>query len=212
MIMAKILTTAIAAAACLATAYTASEAVVVGLPIFTTAPGSVSVVNEFQSNYPSSFYSLSYSGTIASAQGAPELVGQTISFHFSTLELHASLTIGGVNVTPFSGFNAFNDESFDIRPPEDFICDPSGNCTETYTGIFVGFNPVPVSGPSVDLLFTLSSLLPTRTGYFFCYDDNAADCTQVTDPTITEMGGRTGFVVNQSYIEGTLPNPQLAFS
>jgi hypothetical protein len=207
--MRKALTATIAASA-LAAICTSAEAITVGLPIFTTAPGSINVVNEFVFNRPSPFYTLSYTGTIASADGAPELVGQPISFSFSTVRDDAPISIGGVNLTPFPG-NGGPGDTLLISLPIDSQCDASGNCTDTFSGIFTGFNPVPAF-TDIQLLFTLSALLPTKTGYFFCLDSNPSDCTQVTDPTLTQLGGQPGFIMAENYIEGQLRNATITFS
>jgi hypothetical protein len=197
---------AIIAAATLKAICTTAQAVTVGLPIFTTAPGSINVVNEFTFNYPSSDYSLNYTGTIASAEGAPGFVGQTISLNVNTSRLEVSLEIGGTSFTSF-GVNPIN-----VAPPVNIECDPSGNnCTETFTGIFSAFNPVS-SSFDIDLLYTISAALPRTTGYFFCLDSNPTNCTQVSDPTITELGGEPGFVVTENYIEGQLRNATITFS
>jgi hypothetical protein len=208
--MRKALIATIAASA-LAAICTSAEAITVGLPIFTTTPGTINVVNEFVLNRPGPFYTLSYSGgTIASAEGAPELVGQPISFSFSTDREQAPISIGGVDLAPFPG-NGSRNNTLLIRLPIDSQCDASGNCTDTFSGIFTGFNPVPAF-IDIQLLFTLSALLPTTTGYFFCLDSNPSDCTQVSDPTLTQLGGQPGFIMAENYIEGQLRNATITFS
>jgi hypothetical protein len=76
----------------------AAQALTLGAPIFTTAPGTISILNQFEFNLPSPAYTLTMNSLIASAVGAPGLVGKSI--HFQT--------------TIFDGFGSY-DSSMSIE-------------------------------------------------------------------------------------------------
>lgn len=207
-----------AAAALFGLAALPVQAATVGLPIFTTAPATMSFTNEFIFNRPSPFYTLNYSSTIATAQGAPELVGQALDFTwfygegFIVTPVTPSLTIGGFDLT----LNAIDEVSrFRIVPPVASEV-PAGNLnTFTFAAPFQGFGPVTSAGPDILLQFTVNQPIPTLTGYLYCDapTENAASFCEFSGTFgLTEIGGiAVQLVETIDYPEGFSQNATLTF-
>lgn len=189
-----------------------------GLPIFTTAPGSVFIVNEFGPDLmPTPSYTLSFTGTIGSAQGAPELVGQTIDFSwffdggYNPGTVGSALRIAGTDILNDA---LANDHQFLAYPPldreEDF--DPvSGLATFFYSAPSQGFGPNRALFPEVLMEFSVSAPLPTRTGYRYCSADfSLCEFSQLAG--LTEIGGLPVTVDTIfNYPEGRLDGATLTF-
>jgi hypothetical protein len=191
-----------------------AQALTLGLPSFKTAPASISITNQFSPDgEPTPSYTLSVTTTIASAQGAPGLVGQSLVFYyffnggFDDGTVTSTLSIGGTDL----GLQTDAGNSFLISPPLAVpqVLDP----VFTYAGIFEGFGPNAGAFPEINLLFELSQSVPTLHGYRYCFDS----CTKFEFSNIgglTEISGIP--VVLDSdlglYPEGTIRDAVLTFS
>jgi hypothetical protein len=203
-----------------------SPAFSLGLPIFTTAPADISIVNEFMSGVPSEFYSFTLETTIASAPGTPEFVGQTFSMRFSSLPLlgpggGGSFSIAGLPgvLAEFGSPNGAGEGRAFVNPPEEFACDPAGNCIIQYVGLYNAFNTRARETPGSDSLgseilnYKLNFALPIATGYEYCFDSSVSDCFFSTVEGLIESGGRPvteNFAY--SYVEGRVRNATITFS
>jgi hypothetical protein len=199
----------------LAASFSGAEATTLGLPIFKTAPTTVQVTNEFGPVLlPTDSYTLSFTSTIASAQGAPELVGQSISFSaffvngFDPGTVSSSLFIGGVDLH-------LDAMSFLITPPvATDVFDPgTGLSTFTYSGIFAGFGPRTAAFPDIMLDFVLSAAIPTRQGFLYCQTAAPGTCEFSNIAGLTEINGQAVTVMDSfNYPEGTISNAVATFS
>ncbi len=194
-----------------------ATAATLGMPIFTTAPSTVYVTNEFGPNLmPTPSYTVHTSTTIASAQGAPDLVGQTLDFTyfqdlgFSPPFASYQLRIAGIDImvgpTVPEGY-------MDVILPYVETYDPiSGDTTFTYQGVFSGWGSK-LGDPFQVLAFTLSAALPTLDGYQYCNADFSF-CEFSNTPGLTDISG-VPVTLNDSYLgypEGQLRNATLTFS
>jgi hypothetical protein len=191
-----------------------AQAVTAGLPTFTTAPGTIHVVNQFIFGLPSQSYTISYAGTIAEAQGAPQLLGQDIQFTYTVnppdFTSPYSFSIGGVDI--LSGPGLSSDSVFVSLPLESFELDPATNFTTFgYGGIFSDFGPRTQPFPELELLFQLSSL-PLKPGYFYCeIDTDVCEFSNVAG--LTEINGNPVLLFDTfNYPEGTVANGIISFA
>ncbi len=195
------------------------DAATLGLPIFTTTPSSVFVTNQFGGNVPTPSYTLNLNSTIATADGAPELVGQTIAFSwffnggFDDGTVTPSLVIGGISVLADPLDQA---DRVLISPSiASDVFDPVTNLsTFQYSGIFAGFGPRVAAFPDIILQFALNAPIPTKEGYFYCDPNDPSDCQFSNTPGLTEING-SPVVVGQSFLgypEGTITNAVITFS
>lgn len=195
-------------AALLIAAPAASPAATYGQPVFTSAPTTISFTNMFYFLLPSDLYQIHVAPTtIASAAGAPELVGQTLSFdYFSggwSEDGSFSLRIAGDELLalPLTGDTLLFGPPYEEEVPGTF----------TYPGIFQGFGPRTQTFPEFVLKFTLSAPVPTKTGFLYCSDDESF-CDFSNIPGLTEIGG-TPVHVRETFVypEGTLANATITF-
>lgn len=205
------------AAATLLGLASSTQATVLGLPIFTVEPAIISVTNEFGPDLlPTPSYTLSFNGTIATAEGAPELVGQPINFDwfyeggFSTGSSSPSLQIGGTEILTDP---LLFDNQFLITPPYSSVFDPvTGLDTFTYTGIFAGFGPVIGTFPDLVIEFSINMPIPTREGYLYC-TLGQADCEFSNSTSVTEIGGvPASLFETYVYPEGRISGATVTFS
>jgi hypothetical protein len=195
-----------------------AAAATLGLPTFTTAPSTISIVNEFGGNLPTGSYTLSLNSIIATADGAPELVGQAIDFSwfynggFTGGFGSPSLQIGGVNLLrdPLSSLDQLL-----IGPPiASDVFDPVSNLsTFEYSGIFTGFGPRISTFPEIVLQFVLNAPIPTLDGYLYCNTSNT-NCSFSNTPGLSQINGEA-VMVSQSFLgypEGRITNATMTFS
>ncbi len=172
----------------------AAEALTLGAPIFTTAPGTISILNQFEFNVPSPVYTLTMNGTIASAVGAPGLVGKSIYFQTTIVfggSFDSAMSIDGVDLHPDA---ANNDQVLANMPVATSVYDGATNKnTDTFSGIFSAFGPVTydisTSGGGVLLQYVLSAPLPQITQYEYCEIANPSVCTYSLQAGLTEISG-----------------------
>lgn len=167
--MAAALTAAIAGFAALPAA-----AATVGLPILTSAPGTLSFVNEFGPELlPTNLFTMSFNGTIASAQGAPELAGATLSFSMFVSDYGGfyiedapgnHFTIGGENIMLLGASHDVIPAFFPIASEVD---NGDGTWTYTYHAPFNGFGPKTGDYPDVALQFSWTGGYPSKDGYLY---------------------------------------------
>jgi hypothetical protein len=208
-----------AASVMLAATSGAAQALTLGAPIFTTAPSDVFILNQFEFNAPSDTYTLTLNSTIATAVGAPDLVGKTI--HFETtirgigLSTDAALSIDGVDLNAF-GFT--DNQVFAYLPVATTVYDAATNTnTDTFSGIFETFGPVTydifTGGSGVLLQYILSAPLPQITQYEYCEIANPSVCTYSFQAGLTEISGVpvADSGLDFSGPEGTIHNATLTF-
>jgi hypothetical protein len=193
-----------------------AEAVVLGEPTFTTAPATVSVVNMFSSFggdfFPTSRYVLRTSTTIASAQGAPSLVGQSFEFGFDSVSDEAIFSIGGDSATAFSSSpNLTGTGNLFLSGIEDFICTPAG-CDLGFRGVYAAFPYDPAKSGSLELQFTLNFALPNRQGFEYCFIDNPSDCRFSNTAGVMEIDGRPVRGNSFTYAEGSVRDATISFA
>jgi hypothetical protein len=192
-----------------------AEATPVSELSFTTSPAAISVVNEFGPDlFPTDSYTISVNTTIGSAVGAPNLVGQSLSFSYFIENgfnpgVVSSLKIGGTEVL----FDPLlNDGEFLLTPPIasssfDLV---SGKNIFGYTAPFQDFGPRLGDFPDILMDFVLDKPLPTKTGFEYC---TLLECEFSTVAGLTAIGGDA--VVSTTdivYTEGTISEGTLTFS
>lgn len=209
----------------------ASFAATLGLPVFTTAPSTIFVTNDFgPSNYPGA-YSLRINAPVVSAQGAPGFVGETITLatnEFLDPEVYGDLSIGGVNLyDPFSGFTLSYDEAAnqgtaEFLLPFTEVLDPVTNeyvldFDDFFTPFFPGGEPTELT--QVTLAFTLSAPLPTKRFAYYCFTDVApgSEC-EVNENAgadlLTTVDGRPveeDLEISTSYFDGKVDDVVATF-
>jgi hypothetical protein len=200
-----------------------ASALTLGLPIFTTTPGDIHLLNQFQDSVPSSEYTLSLLSTIASAQGAPGLVGKTINFEItiesiSGFSRDARLSIDGVDLNAFAGAFGRGDTVSLSLPISSSVYDPATDkTTDSFAGIFSSFGPVTYgvgSYSDVFLQYVLSTtVLPQTVVYEYCQTAHPSICELSKDPNLTEIGGEpVDLGLEFSGPEGTLRGATMTFS
>lgn len=197
---------------------TGAEASPVGTPLFTTAPATIFITNEFGTDlFPTDSFSVSVTTTIGSADGAPNLVGETLVFHYFidngfAVSPTASLVIDGVE-TMFDPL--LFDGQFLFGPPVDTaVFDPgTGNDIFTYDAPFDDFGPRTDIFPEILFEFLINDPLPTRTG--FEYVTAGGDIIFDNTPGITSFGSSPDDAVVSSteitYTEGTISGGTITF-
>lgn len=194
------------------------DAATVGLPIFTTAPSTVHITNQFgPPGLPTPSYTLNLHSTIDTAQGAPELVGQSIDFSwfynggFDDGSVFVSLNIGGQEILADP---LMQNNQVLISPPyvEDSFDPGTGLATFSYPGIFAGFGPNTAIFPELTLEFALNALIPTLSGFLYC-TAGMAHCEFSNTAGLTEIGGDP-VTVYESFVypEGHITNAVMTFS
>lgn len=186
----------------------AALAVPHGLPILQTAPSTISIVNEFFFNLPSPFYTISLNSTIASAQGAPDLVGETISLTYFSGGVGASVPysfrIRGTELMA----GPVSETSFLIGPAYTEIT-PN---TFVYDDPFSGFGPRTAPFPEIELSFAVNGPLPTKTAYLYCTPPANTDCELSEMPGLTSIDGRPVAVQDTFvYPEGQIADGTVTF-
>jgi hypothetical protein len=195
----------------------AAEALPLGTPIFTTAPGNISILNQFEFNLPSDTYTLTLNSTILTAQGAPGLVGKTIHFQTTILgtvqTVNVSMSIDGVDLNPFG----YTGNQIFANPPvatSDYDAATNTN-TDTFSGIFSPFGPVTYSffnSGSVLLQFVLNAPLPLITQFEYCETADPRRCTFSLQDGLTEINGQPVFLaILAEGPEGTIQNATMTF-
>ena len=151
----------------------AAQATTLGLPILTTEPGTIFFVNQFDGQTPTDSFTMTYTGVIATAEGAAELVGKSIFFQwffdggFDDGTVFSQLIIDGYDLTVekdvFDQFRMF------ILPPIDTDTPVTPTTSLfTYLAPFNGYGPFEGEFPNRELLMEFSGAIPTKTGYFYC--------------------------------------------
>ena len=195
-----------------------AQAATLGLPIFTTAPTAIHVTNQFGPDLvPTPSYTLNLHSVIATAQGAPGLIGQEIDLTlfvnggFDDGTVFSHLAIGGQEILADSDGGP---DRIVVSPPETSAFDPvTGLTTFSYTGIFAGFGPRLSLLPEFLLQFAIDMPIPTLNGYRYCTAGEAY-CEFSNTPGLTEITGQAVTVQSSflDYPEGTLSNAVMTFS
>ncbi|MDO5759005.1 MAG: VPLPA-CTERM sorting domain-containing protein [Rhodobacterales bacterium] len=200
---------------------TAASAAILGTPSFTTAPATVSVVNEFAEggryfdvgNAPYDSYTVSVNTTIASSFGLPSLVGSSLSFSYGmengiSFDSFDTLKIAGVEVLVDP---LYNEGPFLFYPPIASI-DPGGPGefdTFYYAAPFTDFGPRSAEFPEFVMSFEINQPLPTKTGFEQC---NALDECEFSNSLLADIGGSPVTVFESyDYIEGHIDDGTLTF-
>jgi hypothetical protein len=194
-----------------------ASATTLGMPIFNTAPSTIFITNQFDGTLPTPSYTLSLHSTIATAEGAPELVGQNIDFTwffdggFDDGTIFSSLNIGGTEILVDPLLRAY--ELSVGFPYIELSFDPgTGLADWAYPGIFAGFGPRTGIFPEVTLSWALDAILPTREGYLYCATAGGY-CEYSEIAGLTEIAGLPAYV-EQSFIfpEGRIDDATVTFS
>lgn len=151
-----------------------ASAATVGLPILKTAPGTLTFVNEFGPDLlPSNLFTMSFTGSIASAQGASDLVGATLGFSMLVsdyggfyFEMAPSdfFTIAGENIVQLGASEDIIPATFPLAGDVD---NGDGTWTFTYQAPFSGFGPQIGNYPEVLLQFSWTGGYPMKNGYLY---------------------------------------------
>jgi hypothetical protein len=208
-----------AASVMLAATSGAAQALTLGAPIFTTAPDDIFILNQFIDSVPSNQYTLTLNSTIATAQGAPGLVGKTIQFQTTVrgigLSDSVSMSIDGVNLNP-GGYT--DNQIYAYLPVATSTYDAATNTnTDTFSGIFSPFGPATydifIGGSGVLLQFILSAPLPQITQYQYCEIADPSVCTYSFQAGLTEISGVpvADSGLDFSGPEGTIHNATMTF-
>jgi hypothetical protein len=195
-----------------------ANATSVGLPSFMTAPTNISITNQFDVfGLPTSSYTLSFTSTIASAQGADALVGKPIHFSFydefgydDGTQAENDLTIGGIDLQ----MQYLAPRQIMISPPVASETDDpaTGLLIFDYDGIFAGFGPRISLYDTISLVFTLPAGLPTKTGFLYC-EANSSFCEYSNIAGLTEIRGHLVSVDQTfTYPEGEMRNAAVTFA
>lgn len=197
-----------------------ATATTLGLPIFTTAPSFVSFTNNFDvSGVPTGLYFLSVDTVIASARGAPELIGKSLSFKgmFSLLgspSVSNLIEVSAFSIAGISDLAYFPYESpfIDVLPPVITEVDPvTGEFVYSVDPIFAGFGPTAIDGFMLSV--KLNTQVPTKNGYTYCtFDYGFCEFSNIAG--LTEISGQLVPNVEShlAYPEGHLSNATLTFS
>lgn len=200
-------TTIVAACATISALSLPAAAATTGAPTFTTETGTLSFLNNFQFGSPSDLITLSYTGTIASSIGAPDLVGQTLSYSITYSEtsgdaFDGAFTVGGVNIFAFPN----TDDSVIILPSiADFTDEADGSFTFDYAGAFAPFGPRNADFPEIELHVdtTILSGSTIKEFFLFCEGASFSDCAQSFDGTADGLGFTNPVLLeNYLYTEG----------
>jgi hypothetical protein len=199
---------------------TVAQAVTLGEPVLTTEPGTLTFVNQFGPDLlPTASFTMTYTGLIATAQGAAALAGRSISFTwffadgFNDGSILTQLIIDGIDLlAENTGTDPYR---IGIFPPLETVTatpDPTV-FTYDYAAPFAGFGPRTGPFDRVELLLTLGAPVPMKEGYLYCTLGLPADCSFSDIAGLTELNGQpVALDQTLTYPEGTLFRSTLGFS
>lgn len=206
------------------------HAATLGLPIFSTAPGTINFVNQFHvhSQYKSipeaQDFSLSSQCVISSVQGAPGLISKALDIFLGPALYGFGAMSLNIDRTAIGGFYIAHDAEgfhFSIQPPvENSVVDPvTGLETVEFLGILAAFGPktfMPGFYNGVTLLGVVRAPLPRMDGTVCCQIAHTDLCEFSNLIGLSDLNGLpVAEALNWSgangYVEGSLSGATMTF-